>query len=568
MQPLPKAHSHASPGTPPTAACIPPPRPPSSPTSARGVEMPSPAPPPPPARPRTPPPQPQTQPQTPPQPLLLPAQPTPVLQLQPPKTKIRDVEPDDERSFEDELLSLVDGDDVKPKIAHPAPTTPVPQAAPPRKSFPSGRKAPGSATKATPKPRAPKASKAKAAAAAVRHVSGTSTPVPGSSMPPPSPTPQPAKQMPAVARAKGKLAGTGGGRKKGSTATRSRSLSVKPPEPTPAPVEVEMVQQDDRLYCLCKTPYEEEKIMIACDRCDEWYHPACVGMVEAEVDLVDQFICSSCGAQNSQLNTTYKPRCHRGLNYVVEHDKLPTCYKPARGDFSKYCSDECGVAHMAAKVAQSGYTHAQIYPAVKNARRREGVTIAHGKAKAGADGMDVDAENDEDVDPRAAIFMAMRAADEREIAELQRRLDDVTRVREESELTREIIQKRRRLLDLAEARAMGQFCGWDSRLLKGDKEWAAWVDSEVGRDVLEGGNGDGTDLCGGPAVCPRHKGWQTLRSLEVQLEVDLKSASIENLMKTEQELQHRIDAIEPTAIPPSLQRKCEGGKKQGKQSTR
>jgi PHD-finger len=67
-------------------------------------------------------------------------------------------------------------------------------------------------------------------------------------------------------------------------------------------VEVEeVVQQDDRLYCLCKTPYEEEKIMIACDRCDEWYHPACVGMVEAEVDLVDQFICASCGARECRI---------------------------------------------------------------------------------------------------------------------------------------------------------------------------------------------------------------------------------------------------------------------------
>ncbi|KIJ45275.1 hypothetical protein M422DRAFT_117909, partial [Sphaerobolus stellatus SS14] len=52
--------------------------------------------------------------------------------------------------------------------------------------------------------------------------------------------------------------------------------------------------QDDKLYCLCKTPYDEDKVMIACDRCDEWYHPGCVGMLEVEVDLVDQFICNNC----------------------------------------------------------------------------------------------------------------------------------------------------------------------------------------------------------------------------------------------------------------------------------
>jgi COMPASS component SPP1 len=58
--------------------------------------------------------------------------------------------------------------------------------------------------------------------------------------------------------------------------------------------EVEGVEEDDKLYCICKTRYDEEKVMIACDRCDEWFHTQCVGMQEAEVELVDQFICSGC----------------------------------------------------------------------------------------------------------------------------------------------------------------------------------------------------------------------------------------------------------------------------------
>ncbi|KAF8516218.1 hypothetical protein BU17DRAFT_51126 [Hysterangium stoloniferum] len=64
-------------------------------------------------------------------------------------------------------------------------------------------------------------------------------------------------------------------------------MSAKP-EPTPEP------QQEERRYCLCRKPYEEDKVMIACDRCDEWYHPACVSMPEVEVDLVDMFICEKC----------------------------------------------------------------------------------------------------------------------------------------------------------------------------------------------------------------------------------------------------------------------------------
>lgn len=70
--------------------------------------------------------------------------------------------------------------------------------------------------------------------------------------------------------------------------------------------------EDDRLYCVCKTKYDQERCMIACDRCvfyslsfrgsmligcgrcDEWYHMQCVDMPENVADLVDQFFCPIC----------------------------------------------------------------------------------------------------------------------------------------------------------------------------------------------------------------------------------------------------------------------------------
>lgn len=74
--------------------------------------------------------------------------------------------------------------------------------------------------------------------------------------------------------------------------------------------EAEAEEEDDKLYCVCKTRYDEDRVMIACDRyvlswlgrpwltcmlrCDEWYHTQCVDMPDLEVDLVDQFICPPC----------------------------------------------------------------------------------------------------------------------------------------------------------------------------------------------------------------------------------------------------------------------------------
>ncbi len=43
---------------------------------------------------------------------------------------------------------------------------------------------------------------------------------------------------------------------------------IKPP-PAPQPEEEEASEEevvDDKLYCICKTSYDEDKVMIACDR--------------------------------------------------------------------------------------------------------------------------------------------------------------------------------------------------------------------------------------------------------------------------------------------------------------
>lgn len=79
------------------------------------------------------------------------------------------------------------------------------------------------------------------------------------------------------------VGGHGGGSKRSASASvataavggatsRSRSTSVMPgegglagKEAAPEPAEEEAVV-DDKLYCVCKTPYDEDRVMIACDR--------------------------------------------------------------------------------------------------------------------------------------------------------------------------------------------------------------------------------------------------------------------------------------------------------------
>ncbi|KAJ4445599.1 hypothetical protein ANN_12281 [Periplaneta americana] len=55
------------------------------------------------------------------------------------------------------------------------------------------------------------------------------------------------------------------------------------------------------LYCLCKQPYDESQFYICCDRCQDWFHGRCVGILQSEADNIDEYICPNC-QRNSNIN--------------------------------------------------------------------------------------------------------------------------------------------------------------------------------------------------------------------------------------------------------------------------
>ena len=48
------------------------------------------------------------------------------------------------------------------------------------------------------------------------------------------------------------------------------------------------VAQEVKLYCLCRTT--DENNMIGCDKCEEWYHFACVGIDPVSLYYLKKFI--------------------------------------------------------------------------------------------------------------------------------------------------------------------------------------------------------------------------------------------------------------------------------------
>lgn len=52
------------------------------------------------------------------------------------------------------------------------------------------------------------------------------------------------------------------------------------------------------LYCICRKPYDQ-RAMIACDRCDEWYHFDCIKLrFPPKI-----YICPACEPRRQELLT-------------------------------------------------------------------------------------------------------------------------------------------------------------------------------------------------------------------------------------------------------------------------
>jgi len=221
---------------------------------------------------------------------------------------------------------------------------------------------------------------------------------------------------------------------------------------------------------------------------------------------------------NPQLNlqTTYKERCLRGLEHPNPSSPA-ACHKAARGKFSKYCSDECGIKSMKTKIdawSDNGGDKSKLWESVKHAERREGVvSCADDVVK-----MDVDG------DEKPAIKIA-KTRIERDVERLNGQLDKVMQDREKLKKEMELVLWRARLVELATERSEKvDECAWDQRLCFGVEEY-----TDFGMEVLASyeentekeepkherddamqvdntGVEDGVWWCRGKKKCERHAG--------------------------------------------------------------
>jgi len=67
--------------------------------------------------------------------------------------------------------------------------------------------------------------------------------------------------------------------------------------------EEEEEESSEDIYCICRRP-REGRFMIACDRCQDWFHGDCVGVAPESVDSNAEFYCPRCKPLNKKKSAT------------------------------------------------------------------------------------------------------------------------------------------------------------------------------------------------------------------------------------------------------------------------
>merc|ERR1719193_3071810 len=65
--------------------------------------------------------------------------------------------------------------------------------------------------------------------------------------------------------------------------------------------ECRSAKENDEIYCLCRQPYDDSQFYIGCEKCEDWFHGRCVGILQSEAENIEEYVCPRC-EPSSRLN--------------------------------------------------------------------------------------------------------------------------------------------------------------------------------------------------------------------------------------------------------------------------
>ncbi|KAJ8318671.1 hypothetical protein KUTeg_003762 [Tegillarca granosa] len=96
----------------------------------------------------------------------------------------------------------------------------------------------------------------------------------------------------------------------------------------------------EELYCLCRTPYDDTQFYIGCDRCQDWFHGRCVGVSQAEADSMDTYICPNCQRKEQEDPMSQKILTDKDYETLKRLNKSLQSHKMAWPFLDKVDPDE------------------------------------------------------------------------------------------------------------------------------------------------------------------------------------------------------------------------------------
>ncbi|KAG0944276.1 hypothetical protein G6F26_004969 [Rhizopus arrhizus] len=262
---------------------------------------------------------------------------------------------------------------------------------------------------------------------------------------------------------------------------------------------------DSKLYCVCRQPYDATRFMIACDRCDDWFHGECISIKEVESEFVDLYFCSNCSKVTGK-KTSWKPKCSN-----------PACNKAARisshlGYISKYCSNVCGM-----QVARARLELLEI-------KRRN-------------------ATNANSLTPISELAIAkQKQSTVNSLADKQdrERLVQIRQEKKNIKFTVDILKRKSKFIDLLVKQKPfteedgGIPCGFDSRLIWKNHIWSKIIQNsnvDVQMQITIDSISEPFNVCQ-RLKCIKHRQWQKLALIEMKQE---KKEQFNRLLSLEKE---------------------------------
>ncbi|XP_050310711.1 nucleosome-remodeling factor subunit NURF301 isoform X3 [Anthonomus grandis grandis] len=93
--------------------------------------------------------------------------------------------------------------------------------------------------------------------------------------------------------------------------------------------ECRQARETQKLYCLCQQPYDDSQFYICCDTCQDWFHGRCVGILQSEADNIDEYVCPRCQKNSSVNYVNMKELSHKDYENLKKLIKQIQAHKSA-----------------------------------------------------------------------------------------------------------------------------------------------------------------------------------------------------------------------------------------------